>query len=315
MSAGENLAYSAPAPTAYVSAVADAPAPIARRARVGEAAFRSEYLLPRVPLVFADLAREWPLFHRATPDDFRRRFGAHAVRMHGRRIHLGELLDRLQHGVAQPYPCRIDVARDLPALLPDITPRFAQSVPDRQGSALMPPQLAAELGIVELSFAAAGARSQYLACDALGRHRWIAQLYGEQEITLFAPGQEAFLYPDPTAPWQSRMRRPHAPDAVRYALFRNASAQRVLLAPGETLFVPSGWWHSARSTGFSIGVAFGQLGADNWPDFVAASAEQRLREGKPAAARAWRTHLALLGASLAVLERFRANRALRWCRR
>lgn len=314
MSADGSLAYLAPASAAQAQYAATAPRPIARGARVDEAAFRREHLLPRVPLVFTDLAREWPLFHRATPDYFRRRFGAQALRVHGRHTRLSELLDRLQHGVAQPYPSRIDVVRDLPALLPDITPRFAHSVPDRQGSALLPLRLAAALGTVELSFAGAGARSHYLQRDPLARHGWITQLHGAQEITLFAPGQDAFLYPDPEAPWQSSMRRHHAPDAVRYALFRNAVAQRVLLAPGETLFVPSGWWHSARSTGFAIALAFDQLGADNWPDFVAASAAQRVREGKPAAARAARTRLALLGAALAVSERFRANRALRWCR-
>jgi len=309
------LAYLTPASAAQAQYAASVPPPIARRARLDPAAFRREHLLPRVPLVFTDLAHEWPLFHRATPDYFRRCFGAQPLRVHGRRTTLQEVLDRLQHGVAQPYPCRVDVARDLPALLPDITPRFAHSVPDRQGSVLMPLYLAAALGTVELSFANAGSRSHYLERDPLARHRWITQLQGEQEITLFAPGEDAFLYPDPDAPWQSSMRRHHAPDAVRYALFRNASAQRVTLAPGETLFVPSGWWHSARSTRFGIALAFDQLGADNWSDFVAASAAQRAREGKPAAARAARTHLALLGAALAVMERFRANRALRWCRR
>src|SRR4051812_28402306 len=292
--------------------------PIERRVHLGLEEFRESYLLPRRPVVFSDLAERWPIYGRATPDYFRRNYGKHPVRVLGTQCRLAELLDRLENSTAEqpgPYPCKYEIAKEFRALLPEVSPRFAHSLPDRQGSMLIPPSLFAYINNLEVFFGGPGGKFPYLHYDVMHLHAWITQLHGDKEFTLYAPGQEAFLYVNPDVPWQSLIRNHHKPDPLRYPLFLNAQAQRVVLHAGETLFLPCGWWHTARSLNMTISVAFDQLGADNWRDFVADVVAERQREGRPVAARALGTWLGAVGAGLAAMERFSANHDMQWGRR
>jgi hypothetical protein len=318
MTADGNLALSAApiAPAGYFTTASIEP--VERRARLSEEEFRWRYLLPRRPVVFSDLAEPWPVYGRGTPDYFRSRYGTQPVRVLGRECALAELIDRLQNSTVDkpgPYPCKFEIAKEFRALLPEVSPRFAHSLPDRQHSLLIPPSLFAYINNLEIFFGGPGGKFPYLHYDVMHLHAWITQLHGDKEFTLYAPGQEAFLYVNPQVPWQSTIRNHHNPDPLRYPLFCNAQAQRIVLHAGETLFLPCGWWHTARSLNMTISVAFDQLGADNWRDFVADVVAERMREGKPATARALGTWLDVVGAGLAAVERFRANRNAQWGRR
>ncbi len=49
-------------------------------------------------------------------------------------------------------------------------------------------------------------------------------------------------------------------DEVRFPLFKKATEYRVVIHPGEMLFIPRGWWHYVRSLDKSISVS--NLGYD-----------------------------------------------------
>jgi hypothetical protein len=89
----------------------------------------------------------------------------------------------------------------------------------------------------------------------------------------------------------------------------------VVLHAGETLFVPAGWWHTARNLTFTISVAFDQLAADNWTAFVEDVVAQRRRDGKSMRAVLLGSYLRLLGPLLSVYEVFGGNRRGHWGRR
>ncbi len=57
------------------------------------------------------------------------------------------------------------------------------------------------------------------------------------------------------------------PDLSRFPKFCSASGFRFKLYPGETLFVPAGWWHTARILTPSITVSINGANAANWKDF------------------------------------------------
>jgi len=294
------------------------PASVDRRAHLPEDEFRRVYLEPRRPVVFTDLADAWPIRMRATPQDFRRDYGNHSVRLLGAQCSLAELIDRLESSSTAkpgPYPCKFEIARDLRELLADVVPRFAHSLPDRQESGLIPRALFDGVNNLEIFFGGPGGRFPYLHYDVMHLHAWITQLHGDKEFTLYAPDQGHLLYPRADLPWQSAIRNHHNPDFARYPLFRRARAQTVVIRAGETLFLPCGWWHTARSLTMTISVAFDQLGPDNWNDFVGDVVARARRAGKP-----WRGYL--LGAwlraidpVLRVSERFGANRSASWGRR
>jgi hypothetical protein len=260
--------------------------------------FRRDYLLPRRPVVLTDAAAAWPAYGVATPDWFRAHHGSLRVRLLGRECTLAELLDRIEQSGPDkpaPYPCKFEIARELRALLPAVSPRFAYSLPDRQADPLVPQRLFDGVNNLEVFFGGPGGRFPYLHYDVMRLHAWITQLHGDKQFTLYAPDQAPFLYPDPQQPWQSSIRNHHEPDFERYPLLRCARAQTIVLRAGETLFLPCGWWHTARSLGVTISIAFDQLGADNWRDFSADAVDVRRRAGK-------RAKGLLLGAYLRAIE-------------
>ncbi len=289
-----------------------------RRDGLSQDEFITRYRNPRRPVVLTDAARAWPLYEHASPDYFRQHWGQHVVRVRGHDYALSELIDRLQASTPEapgPYPCKFEIAKTFRELLPEVTPRFAYSLPDRQANALLPQRMFSGVNNLEIFFGGPGGEFPYLHYDVLRLHAWITQLHGDKEFTLYAPGQEHLLYVNPDMPWQSSIRDHHHPDFERYPLFRQARCQKVVVRAGETLFLPCGWWHTARSLGMTISVAFDSLGPDNWSDFIGDVVDERRRNGKPLKALALGAWLRVIGPLLGLQELFGANRALGWGRR
>lgn len=288
---------------------------VSRRSGLSQAEFVAEYRDPCKPVVLGDAASAWPLYGRATPDYFRENHGEHVVRVRGHDYRLRELIDLLEASTVDkpgPYPCKFEIARHFRELLPEVTPRFEYSLPDRQAHPLLPQRLFAAVNNLEIFFGGPGGEFPYLHYDVMRLHAWITQVHGDKEFTLYAPGQEHLLYVNPEMPWQSSIREHQHPDYERYPLFRQAVCQKVVIHAGETLFLPCGWWHTARSLGMTISIAFDQLGPDNWPDFVGDVCGDSRRSGHALRALAFGTYLRLLGPLLVLTELFGANRSRRW---
>ncbi len=289
-----------------------------RRSGLGYAEFVASYRRPRRPVILTDAASAWPLYGKADPDYFRRHFGQQVVRVRGQDYRLGELLDLLQASTPErpgPYPCKFAMAVDFPGLLEQVEPRFACSLPDRQGSALLPQRLFHGVNNLEIFFGGPGGEFPYLHYDVMRLHAWITQLYGDKEFTVYAPGQEHLLYVNPEIPWQSSIENHHHPDFERYPLLRQAVSQKILVRAGETLFLPCGWWHTARSLTPTISVAFDQLGADNWSDFIGDVVADRRRLGVAAKGEVLGAYLRAVGMLMRITELFGAHRRTLWGRR
>jgi len=53
------------------------------------------------------------------------------------------------------------------------------------------------------------------------------------------------------------------PDLARYPLFAHAKVLEVVVEPGETVFLPLGWWHQVTSLDVSLSFSFSNLAAPN----------------------------------------------------
>ena len=289
-----------------------------RCASLSMAEFVERYRDPRRPVILTDAARAWPLYGRATPDWFRQHHGDHVVRVRGQDYRLAELLDLLESSSAErpaPYPCKIEIAKGFRALLDDVTPRFAYSLPDRQAHPLVPQRLFRYVNNLEIFFGGPGGEFPYLHYDVMRLHAWITQLHGDKEFTVYAPDQEHLLYVNPLLPWQSSIKDHHHPDYERYPLLRQAVSQKIVVRAGETLFLPCGWWHTARSLNTTISVAFDQLGPDNWGDFVGDVVDERRRKGHPLKAALFGAWLRTVGPLLGLAEHAGANANDQWGQR
>lgn len=80
-----------------------------------------------------------------------------------------------------------------------------------------------------------------------------AQVWGTKRIFLAPPHHDAFLYPsEANAILFGSPFDPEAPDFDRFPLARQAALVECIVAPGEMLYVPAGWYHQVRALTFSL---------------------------------------------------------------
>jgi len=105
------------------------------------------------------------------------------------------------------------------------------------------------------------------------------QLHGDKQYIVFGPDQTAFMYPRNGLEMnKSRIDDVLAPDRASFPLLDDAQGVRFELHPGETLFVPAGWWHTARILSSSVTVSVNVLNRANsaaFRDDYCASIAQR----------------------------------------
>lgn len=90
---------------------------------------------------------------------------------------------------------------------------------------------------------------------------FLHQVYGTKELLLYPSSQVHLLYPS-TKYSQGALNSPVKPfdplpaegEEDPFPLFRQAVALRIVLEPGEMLWIPAGWWHTVRSLSLSISV-------------------------------------------------------------
>ncbi len=248
------------------------PATIVRLAAPEAEAFRTTWYASRTPVVLTGLSEPWLSKQAYTPARFRAEYGTMRVLpVAGSAPTICEVLDAIEANDPAnrpPYPARIDLDRMAPELRAEFAPRYAGSLPDRLTSRLLPTRLFSGYSNYEMFFGGPDARFPYLHYDYFHVHTWVAQLHGRKTFVLYAPSDAPCLYPRADEPWQSSVADIEAPDLARYPRFVAARPHHVTLERGDTLFLPAGWWHTTRATEPNISVAWGQLGADNWDEFV-----------------------------------------------
>ncbi|MEG5139573.1 MULTISPECIES: cupin-like domain-containing protein [unclassified Microcoleus] len=244
---------------------------IDRRTGLTHQEFVSEYRNPGKPVIFTDLSKNWPAAAKFTPEYFEDNFGDREIEIGGKIYTLTKLFDLLKNSTKEnpaPYPFKLNVRKDFADLEPDVSPRPSIAKPDRTHSSLIPKMLLDNLYDLEIFFGGPGGEFPYLHYDFLGLYAYINQIYGEKEFTIFSPDQQKYLYPKPDAPWLSEIENHHNPDLKKYPLFAEATPTKIIISAGETLFIPCGWYHTARSLTLTISVAFDQLCESNWEFFT-----------------------------------------------
>ena len=94
-------------------------------------------------------------------------------------------------------------------------------------------------------------------------HGLLAQIIGSKRIDLFSHADTPYLYPDKCIKHVSRinLRDIDSPRSGQETLkqfpdFEEATRYRVVLNPGELLYIPPFWWHDVTSLDNSLSVTF-----------------------------------------------------------
>ncbi|HVT16159.1 MAG TPA: cupin-like domain-containing protein [Thermoanaerobaculia bacterium] len=81
----------------------------------------------------------------------------------------------------------------------------------------------------------------------------LAQVYGRKQITLISPDQTPWVYNEVGVYSEVDCDNP---DHRRHPLFSRVRPMRFVLQPGESLFLPVGWWHHVKALDVSMTVTF-----------------------------------------------------------
>lgn len=242
------------------------PREVERRADLDPEAFFERYYATGTPVVLTDLVTAWPAFGRWTPAYLKERWGdvevmatlgraadpdydLHTASL-SRPVLLGDFVDRvLAAGESNDLYLvannRNSDRAGLRSLFDDVT--FPPGWLD-------PARLR---GSTALWFGPGGTVTP-LHHDT--SNILFGNLYGEKRFLLAAPWETALLQ---STRGVYSLVDPERPDLARFPDFARAAMREVVLAPGEMLFIPVGWWHHVRALSVSINLAFTNLARDN----------------------------------------------------
>ncbi|WP_375494000.1 cupin-like domain-containing protein [uncultured Nostoc sp.] len=236
--------------------------------------FVSRYLNPLQPVVITDAIQDWKALSIWTPEFFKNNYGSKEVTVDAKRYQLGNFID-LVLASTEEKPCSYLKDTDIPGLFPELLADIDPTLLYSQYNWLLSPMLyipAADPvkqrnAFLELLIAGKGTKFPILHFDYWHLHAFIMQVYGEKEFTLFSPVQTEYLYPVDMSSNRSLIPDIHQPDLEQFPLFAKATPIKVIVKPGETIFVPSGWWHTTRMLTPSIAVTMNCLTNSNWDRF------------------------------------------------
>lgn len=244
-------------------------ATIDRRDGLSRPAFEHEYLLANRPVIITDAIDHWRALGRWTPEFFKQNHGTVQLEIEGESMTLAELIDRVEaSSEAQPAPyLRNQLLSDWPTeLWHDVHPMPVCTRPNWFDSRFFPSR--EPLSFVEVYIGGSGARFPQLHYDNWHTHAYLMQVYGDKEYIAFAPDQTDRMYPcDGREENKSRIGDLADPDLDEFPLFEQAEGMRFELHAGETLFVPSGWWHTARILSPSVTVSINSVNRANARSF------------------------------------------------
>jgi len=266
---------------------------IARQHKPSYGEFTNEFLLPRKPVVLTGALDHWKALTKWTPEFFKQKYGTVPLQVNGQPYTLGGFIPKREDGREltidefigmvmnssdenpAPYLRNVHLEKFLPELMEDVSPLPEYFSPNwLQGPFTKPLNSRLHGGNCELYIGGTGGKFPVLHFDTWHIHTFLSQIYGIKEYTIYAPEDSAYLYPNMNT---SRVGDIDNVDLNKFPLFASAKRIRFHLNPGETLFVPAGWWHTTKIITPSITLSVARVNESNWKDF-----SRDLRVGAPA---------------------------------
>jgi hypothetical protein len=240
---------------------------VERRNRLSYAEFANDFLKPYVPVVIAGALAHWKALNW-TPEYFRQWFPDHPLNIDGKKYRMAEFIDLVLNSSDErpaPYLRNEIVDRFMPQLLEDLQPMpeyFSPNWLDGPMAQLLHSRF--DRGRAQFFIGGRGQKFPFLHFDGWHSHAFICQIYGTKEFTLYSPDQTPYLYVKPNQYNASQIPDLENPDYDKFPLFARSTPMCFQLQPGELLFIPGGWWHTAKMLGPSITISVNRANASNW---------------------------------------------------
>jgi len=260
---------------------------IERRSNLSYEQFAREYMYPLKPVIVTDAMKNWKAMGRWTPEFFKKEFPDMKFSIKGAEygqagykenaateFTMSSFIDRVMASTDEnPAPYfRNRILYDVfPSLKSEIEPLPEYFSPNWLNDKYAVKKIGEVLNrgaAIEIYIGGKGGAFPVLHYDGAGTHAFLMQLYGRKEYIIYPPDQEKYLYPSPTKINLSLLNSLDKPDLEKFPLFAKAEATVLVLEPGELLFVPSHWWHTAKMLTPSITISINTLNQSNWHELV-----------------------------------------------
>jgi len=241
-----------------------------RRSNLSYEEFKEKYLFPRKPVIITDATAKWKA-SSWTPEWFKLRYPGKVLNTDQGEMKMEDFIDAITENSDKPGPFLREQPLEevFPDLIDNVTPTPAYVLPNWLKGNFVIPQITNRLNReshIEVNFC--GRRIfPYLHVDDLGVHAFITQHYGDKHLIVYPPDQEPYLYRVEKDRF-SQVYDVDNPDLEKFPLFAKAKAIRVVLHAGESVFMPSGWWHTTRVPGTSLSTVISVSNSSNWPDLI-----------------------------------------------
>ena len=183
----------------------------------------------------------------------------------------------------------------------DLTPYLRYALPDRLQSRFIPASWGMRQGVVELLIAGKGTTFPGLHYDGYHMHTFVTQIRGDKEFYFFPPDQTPYMYPEEKMPNRSRVKDMFNPDLEKFPLFKKAVPSMIVVKQGETMFIPSGWWHSTRILSTSLAVSINSINDKMWDYYI--QDFFKIHPVSPAKMLAYKCYFKLAGLAMSITEK------------
>lgn len=215
--------------------------------------FEENFLKKNKPVVITDIARDWKALEKWTPEFFKTVHGHHQVKVYDqsyakagssymsalKEISFSEYIESLMEKNVDLRIFLYNIIKEIPELRADLgLPKVLDKMDER---------------FVFLFFGCKGSVTP-LHFDIDMAHVLHTNLYGNKRWILFSPAESRNLYHHPmTVRSYVDVNRP---DFAKFPRLKNIEEGfETILARGETLFIPSGYWHQVEYPESSFGLS------------------------------------------------------------
>jgi len=215
-------------------------AAVPRVENIGTEVFQSLYLEPLRPVIITDFAAAWPATKKWTPEYLKAKYGHVSVNLFDssfgrpgarymssvKRKSFGEYLDLITTSSVDLRMYGFNILWKIPELGKDILfPSIANDCSRR---------------LILMFFGCKGSVTP-MHYDIDLKHVFHTVLYGRKHIVLFPneEGRNLYCHPFNTRSYVDV----DNPDFNRFQRLKNAAGYEATVEPGETLFIPSGYFH------------------------------------------------------------------------
>jgi hypothetical protein len=248
---------------------------VERRRQLSHREFLREYAKANRPVIITDALGNWPALGKWTPGFFAARSPRKRIKFKdGSELLMKEFIDRVSVSSAAnpaPYWTNAPLDEHFPDLMGDIDPRLVYFEPNWGARRYLHKGMQASLqrgATIEIYIGGEGGSFPILHWDGLSTHAFLMQIYGRKRYYVWPPEDTPFMYASEETPNVSPIRDVQNPDLEKYPLFAKAHLSSFVLEPGEMLFMPSRWWHTAKMLTPSITLSINTVNSSNWANFT-----------------------------------------------